>query len=309
MKKIKEKINCIYRIYSKSHPEREYYGSALDFNSRKYQHFFDLKKQRHCNSFLQNHYNKYGEFDLVMEIVEVVPLPIPYDIQEHKRNLLLREQYYLDIKDCFFNICKIAGSKMGVPTSEEAKRKMSLKNKGQKRSEDFRRRASEINKGNKIWLGRKHSMDSRQKISQVQIGKTLSEEHRKNISKGSMGRVQTEETRKKLSEATKGKPKSESARKNMSISAKNRPPISEETRQKLSQISKERIRTDEWKAKIAQSNSRSILQYDLEHNLVQEFIGAKTASNITGIGRTSIVNALSGKSKTAGGFIWEYAKS
>lgn len=158
-------------------------------------------------------------------------------------------------------------------------------------------------------LGRKHSEETKMKISKIQSDKTLSEDHRKKISRSSMGRVQTEETRKKLSEATKGKPKSESARKNMSISAKNRPPISEETRQKLSKISKERIRTDEWKSKIAQSNSRSILQYDLEHNLVQEFIGAKTASDITGIGRTSIVNALSGKSKTAGGFIWEYAKS
>lgn len=306
---MKEKINCIYRIYSKSHPDREYYGSATDFNKRKYQHFRSLQLQQHCNNRLQNHYNKYYEDDLIMEIVEVVPLPIPYDLETHKKNILLREQYYLDTNQCFFNICKTAGSKMGVPVSNETRKKLSLKNKGQKRSEDFRRRASEINKGNKIWLGRNHSMDSRQKISQVQIGKTLSEEHRKNISKGSMGRVQTEETRKKLSEATKGKPKSESARKNMSISAKNRPPISEETRQKLSKISKERIRTDEWKSKIAQSNSRSILQYDLEHNLVQEFIGAKTASNITGIGRTSIVNALSGKSKTAGGFIWEYAKS
>lgn len=156
-------------------------------------------------------------------------------------------------------------------------------------------------------LGYKHSDEVKQKLSQMQIGKKLTEEHRKKISQAGIGRIQTEETRKKLSEATKGKPKSETARKNMSESAKNRPPISEETRQKLSEISKSRVRTDEWKQKIAQSNSKGVCQFDLEGNFIQEFNGAKTAADVLGIQRTSIVNVLTGKSKTAGGFVWRYA--
>jgi len=155
-------------------------------------------------------------------------------------------------------------------------------------------------------LGYKHTDKTKRFLSRMQIGKKLSHEQRKKIGNSLVGRVVTEETRKKISESNKGKPKSESHKQKMSESAKKRKPISEETRQKLSRISKDRIRTKEWYEKVSNSNKTPILQYDLSYNLISEYGGVKDASIKTGIIRTSISNVLRGKSKTAGGFIWEY---
>lgn len=155
-------------------------------------------------------------------------------------------------------------------------------------------------------LGYRHTDKTKKFLSRMQIGKKLSAEQKRKIGNSLMGKIVTEETRRKISESNKGKPKSESHKQKMSQSAKKRKPISEETRQKLSHISKNRIRTKEWCQKISNSNKTPILQYDLSHNVISEYDSVKDASIKTGIIRTSISNVLNGKSKTAGGFIWEY---
>lgn len=48
---------------------------------------------------------------------------------------------------------------------------------------------------------------------------------------------------------------------------------------------------------------KEILQ---ECSSMQEYDGIRLASRITGIKRQSLISALSGKSKTSGGFIWKY---
>lgn len=53
-------------------------------------------------------------------------------------------------------------------------------------------------------------------------------------------------------------------------------------------------------------NRAPVLQIHLSKNKKMEFDSVKQAARETGIIRTSIMNALAGRSLTAGGFIWKY---
>lgn len=53
-------------------------------------------------------------------------------------------------------------------------------------------------------------------------------------------------------------------------------------------------------------NARRVRQLAKDRQLIREFDCVRRAKNELGISETSISNCLSGRSKTAGGFIWEY---
>jgi group I intron endonuclease len=52
--------------------------------------------------------------------------------------------------------------------------------------------------------------------------------------------------------------------------------------------------------------TKYILQIDVNSNIINEFESISKASLITNISRTAIINCLSGKTKSSGGFKWEY---
>lgn len=108
-------ISGVYKIQSKVHPERFYIGSAISIRNRWLQHLADLRKNKHHSSKLQNHFNKYGEEDLVFIILELC----------FPEFAVVREQYYIDTLKPFFNCRPIANSNLGIKLSEEAKRKIS----------------------------------------------------------------------------------------------------------------------------------------------------------------------------------------
>lgn len=58
----------------------------------------------------------------------------------------------------------------------------------------------------------------------------------------------------------------------------------------------------EWKKTL----SKGIIQYDLGGNILSEYNSIKEASEITGIIKQNISANLTGKYKSAGGFIWKY---
>lgn len=256
---MREKILCIYRIKSIQNGKL-YIGSAFNFYRREQQHFKMLLENRHHSIKLQNHYNKYGKDDLVIEIIEIV---------DDARNLISREQYYMDMCESAktgFNIAPIAGNSAGIKRSDETKHKLSVISKNRIRTE----------------------------------------EQKNKISSALAGHPVTEEVRKKISDSNRGKPKAETHKKNMSIAAKNRLPISEDTRQKLSVISKNRIRTEEWSKKISDAQVKvPVLQYDKMGNLIAEYASVNEAAASTNIYRPSISMAIHGKLKSAGGFIWK----
>jgi group I intron endonuclease len=134
---------------------------------------------------LQKSWDKYGEQSFTFEILEEVTNP------EH---LLAYEQVYLDYYKSFevdrgYNMCKVAGSHLGMKRKEETIKK--LKN-------------------------RIISQETKHKLSEAQKGRIFSEETKKKIGEANSGRKRTEETKTKMSEAKKGKKRSEETKKKIS---------------------------------------------------------------------------------------------
>ena len=214
----------IYQIQSSINFNRIYIGSAIDIQHRWKIHLWCLRKNIHSNKRLQNHFNKYGEFDLKFTVLELC----------FPEFLTIREQFYINKYKPFFNIKKIADSSLGLKHSEETKRKMSKIHKGENNqmfgkhhSEETKRKISESKKGKKIhseeWKqyiskilkghlawnkgkvgfnkGKSFSEETKRKMSEAKIGKELSENHRIKISEALKGRQLSKNHKIKLSEA------------------------------------------------------------------------------------------------------------
>lgn len=105
------------------------------------------------------------------------------------------------------------------------KEHISLHNKGKKLSEETKRKLSEKNKGEKHPMyGKSHSEETRKKISEKQKGRKLSEETRKKISEVRKGQKISDEHKQRISESKKGKT---SNRKGKSHSEESRKKMSE----------------------------------------------------------------------------------
>jgi len=104
----------IYKILNKQN-NKFYIGSAVDLKSRKREHYYELKNNKHHSKYLQRSYNKYGDSSFSFEIIENCNIDC----------LLSKEQYYLDLLNPEYNSCKKAGSMLGFKFTEESKKKMS----------------------------------------------------------------------------------------------------------------------------------------------------------------------------------------
>ena len=189
--------NVIYVI--KNHiNDKVYIGSAQNMDRRKSAHLCLLRKNKHHNRKLQNFVNKYGIDNLYFEVIEYV---------KNSDMLIEREQFYLDTINPFFNICKIAESRLGCRHTEETKIKIV---EGRNRNGGYKK-------------GWKHTKEAREKISKASTGRKISDEsikrgvetRRRNgyvlsketiekIRLASIGRKHSEEAKKKISELRKG---------------------------------------------------------------------------------------------------------
>ena len=95
----------IYTITNEVNHER-YIGSSFDIESRWETHRYDLERNQHANSRLQNAWNKYGSsmfrFGVQEDVGEQFEFPISRDI------LLEIEQWYLDNYRSTYNLNKFA---------------------------------------------------------------------------------------------------------------------------------------------------------------------------------------------------------
>lgn len=187
----------IYEIVNKVNGHI-YIGSSINFDDRKHRHINTLNRKIHHNSYLQHAWNKYGE-----ESFEFRPLIIC-----DKDMLLYYEQVLLDAFQPEYNICKIVGSRLGIKSSPETRKKLS-----------------------EAFTGRTLSEEHKRKLSIAHIGKVLSDEHKEKIRQSTLGlksgKVLTEDHKKKISNAMKGKPSpkrgihlSESHKNNVRIAMK-----------------------------------------------------------------------------------------
>ena len=170
------KISGIYRIESKAIPERIYIGSSINIGNRWRRHLSTLKLKQHGSIKLQNHCNKYGIDDLIFTIIT----------ECEKKDLIKTEQSFIDSCNPYFNICKVAGSSLGVKCSDE-----------------YRKAKSEFMKGNTNGFG--HIQSDELRIKQILGRKNyiFSEEHKNNIAKSMLGKKNA--LGKKASDETKQK--------------------------------------------------------------------------------------------------------
>ena len=240
-------MTAIYQIQSNLKPERIYIGSAIDTQKRWQSHLSNLKLNKHHSAKLQSHYNKYGEGDLLFRVL----------IECDTENLIATEQSFIDLYNPWFNMCPIAGSRLGVICSletiqrmreskkgmtEETKKKMSESQIKRFKSPDAIKKISEAHKGiipsaetlkkRSIALtGKKRSPETNEKHSKVMKGKVASEETRQKQREAKLGKPQSEEHKQNAAKARTGLKKSEEAKENMRLAA-----IKREQRKLLNQL-------------------------------------------------------------------------
>jgi group I intron endonuclease len=118
------KISGIYKIQSYIKNHKIYIGSAINIHDRWNKHLLLLKKNKHYNKKLQNHYNKYGISDLHFTIL----------LGCEKEDLVKIEQYFIDSYHPWFNNRLVSNSNLGFKHSKETISKMKVAQ--QKRRKD-----------------------------------------------------------------------------------------------------------------------------------------------------------------------------
>jgi group I intron endonuclease len=135
----------------------KYIGSTKYLTGRERQHLNDLRKKKHKNPRLQRAFNKYGEKNFKFEIICECEI----------KNLLVEEQKELDRhnKKNMYNICKIAGSTLGIKHSATERARKSKVQKGKRPSDET------IEKIRNTLTGVKHTPERRKNLSIAHKGK------------------------------------------------------------------------------------------------------------------------------------------
>ena len=182
-----------------------YVGSAVNISNRFEHHRNALTANHHENEHLQRSWNKYGAACFEFSVCECC----------EKERLIEREQYYIDNEKPSYNICQIAGSRLGCKHTEESKRKNRESqtgvlghNFGKHPSEESSRKNSEAHKGElNAYFGKRHTEETLAKMSAAKKGKLHP----------MFGKHHSDETLAKMSEIKKGKRHTDETRAKMSV--------------------------------------------------------------------------------------------
>lgn len=198
----------IYEIRNTVNGKR-YIGSAVDICRRFIHHRIKLVNNAHHSAKLQNAWNKHGQaaFEFVV-LLECAPI---------RDVLLANENLAFSVMEPEYNICKVAGSPLGVKHSAETRAKVSAASRGRAVSAATRAKMSAAQVGIKRGP---LSAEHRAKIGAAGKGRCITLEHRAKIGRANSGKSPSIATRSLLSMALKGRPLSLATRVKMSIAGK-----------------------------------------------------------------------------------------
>lgn len=129
--------------------KNRYVGSATHVGRRFNEHKSDLRHKKHHSQHLQKAWNKHGEDVFKFEVLAKCP----------KEYLIKLEQFFIDTLKPEYNILRKAGSPLGYKHTDEARKKISVLNKGRVHSEQSRINMS---------IGQKKSGISKKILAQFQ---------------------------------------------------------------------------------------------------------------------------------------------
>lgn len=172
----------IYKIVNKVNG-KIYVGQTSNIKKRCKAHLVKLKNEKHCNSYLQNAWNKYGEKNVIFESIEICNVD----------DLNNREIFWIKKMDSFengYNLTLGGEGNRGYVVPTESREKMSKAKKGKQyrlgctNTEESKSKLSASQMGNKYCLGRIYSDQTKAKLSLASKNKSM--EAKEKLSKASV---------------------------------------------------------------------------------------------------------------------------
>ncbi len=139
-----------------------YIGHTSKEPARRWAAHLDLlKKGKHHSRYFQNAWKKYGADAFKFEVIE----------QCDEAEKIIREQYWIDNLNSCFNLGKVAGSRKGVRFTRAQRELLSRLRMGHPTSEETKRKISEAQIGNQYTKGLVWSDEARANMSKAVKGK------------------------------------------------------------------------------------------------------------------------------------------
>ena len=158
-------ISGIYKITNVANGKC-YIGSAINIKKRWQRHNAHLNTNRHHSLYLQRAWNEYSETSFIFELL----------LRCEKKDLIFFEQRAIDTYKPDYNMCQIAGSRLGTRHSEETREKMRQSHLGRVVSEDTKQKHRLASLGNQSAVGHKN-----------RAGKPCSEQTKQRLSAAATG--------------------------------------------------------------------------------------------------------------------------
>jgi group I intron endonuclease len=159
--------------------------------------------------------------------------------------------------------------------------------------------------------GFKHSEETKAKISKISKETWKDPEKLKRLRENTKKYWGKEENRKAQSERIRASENHKNGVRNKILNIK----LNDESKKKISESLKKYHSenkngvSDVIRKKIGDAQCKPIIQYDKEGKIIKKFISTKEASLELNIAQGAICQALNGRSKTCGGFIWKFDKT
>lgn len=170
------------------------------------------------------------------------------------------------------------------------------------------------------FIGKKHTEETKQKLSDSlkKFYENPEERHKKSLTnKEAMKKV---DMKKIIANSEKYKKAVEEGRVGGRSHKNNKDhKLSEETKQKIResvlkyyQENKEetrQINIEKHRNIMANATGKKVIQYTTNNEFIKEYISISEAGRTSGVKKRNIQQVLSGRTKTAGGYIWKYAEN